>query len=180
MLIISQGYCVVGWGLSGLHWVWCNGIEPHLYLRRETQGSYPFLTLITGLEQESQASSSVEEWISACLSSCSRGDRPLVELYLEPTGFFLVDATGVSVPLRVVTLSTGLHSKRCPGIRFVSRVDGEISVFWNVTRPTRLRLELRCETGLLLRCDGKVGIPFQTKQGNRPSCGDQEGRRGSH
>ena len=27
--------------------------------------------------------------------------------------------------------------------------------------------------------DGKVGIPFQTKQGNRPSCRDQEGRRGS-
>ena len=36
------------------------------------------------LEQESQASSCVEEWNSACLSSCSRGDRPLVELYLEP------------------------------------------------------------------------------------------------
>jgi len=36
------------------------------------------------LEQESQASSCVEEWNSACLSSCSWGDRPLVELYLEP------------------------------------------------------------------------------------------------
>ena len=33
------------------------------------------------LEQESQASSCVEEWNSACLSSCSWGDRPLVELY---------------------------------------------------------------------------------------------------
>ena len=39
------------------------------------------------LEQESQASSSVEGWNSACLSSCSRADRPLVELYLEPAGF---------------------------------------------------------------------------------------------
>ena len=28
-------------------------------------------------------------------------------------------------------------------------------------------------------CDRKVGIPFQTKQGNRPSCLNQEGRRGS-
>ena len=110
MLIISQGYCVVGWGLSGLHWVWCNGIEPHLYLRRETQGSYPFLTLITGLEQESQASSSVEEWISACLSSCSRGDRPLVQLCVEPAGFS-VRCTGVSGPLRVVPSSTGFPSK---------------------------------------------------------------------
>ena len=89
------------------------------------------------------------------------------------------DATRVSVPLRVVTSSTGLHSKRSPGIGFLSRVDGEIGVFWNVARPTRPLLEFLCETSLLLRCDGKVGIPFQTKQGNRPSCRDQEGRRGS-
>ena len=33
----------------------------------------------------------------------------------------------------------------------------------------------QCETDLLLRCDGKVWIPFQTKQGNQPSCQDQEG-----
>ena len=31
--------------------------------------------------QESQASSCVEEWNSACLSSCSWDDRPLVELW---------------------------------------------------------------------------------------------------
>ena len=31
-------------------------------------------------EQESQGSSCVEEWNSACLSSCSRGDRSLLEL----------------------------------------------------------------------------------------------------
>ena len=30
--------------------------------------------------------------------------------------------------------------------------------------------------GLILRCDRKVGNPFQTKQGSRPSCPDQEGR----
>ena len=43
----------------------------------------------------------------------------------------------------------------------------------------RPRLECRRETGLILRCDRKVGNPFQTKQGSRPSCPDQEGRRGS-
>src|SRR5574337_468215 len=32
---------------------------------------------------------------------------------------------------------------------------------------------------LILRCDRKVGNPFQTKQGSRPSCPDQEGRKGS-
>ena len=31
----------------------------------------------------------------------------------------------------------------------------------------------------MLRCAGKVRNPFQTKQENRPSCRDQEGRRGS-
>ena len=59
-------------------------------------------------------------------------------------------------------------------------MDGEIGVFRNVARTMRLPLEFHCETGLLLRCDGKVRIPFQTKQGNRPSCRDQEGRRGSN
>ena len=40
--------------------------------------------------QESQASSWVEAWNSACLSRCPRGERPLVELYLEPGVFFKV------------------------------------------------------------------------------------------
>ena len=39
------------------------------------------------LGQESQALSCVEECNSACLSSCSWGDRPLVELYVEHAGF---------------------------------------------------------------------------------------------
>ena len=39
------------------------------------------------LQQESQAASCVEEWTSVFLSSCSRGDSPLVELYLEPAAF---------------------------------------------------------------------------------------------
>ena len=130
------------------------------------------------LEQESQASSCVEEWNSAGLSRCLLGDRSLVELYLEPV--VLSDhACGVSVPLRVVNSSTGLHSKSCLGIGFLSRVAGEIGVFWNVARPTRLPLKFLCDNGLLLRCDGKVGIPFQKKQGNQTSYQDQEGKRGS-
>ena len=89
------------------------------------------------LEQDSQASSCVGEWKSACLSSCSRGDRPLFELYLEPVDFS-GRGTGVSVLLRVVTSSTKLHSTRSLGIGFFSRVDREIAVFQNVAPPTRL------------------------------------------
>ena len=47
-------------------------------------------------------------------------------------------------------------------------MDGETGVFWNLALPTRLPLEFQCETGLLLRCDRKVGIPFQTKLGIDP------------
>ena len=60
-----------------------------------------------------------------------------------------------------------------------SRGDREIGVPHNVEAPTRPRLKCRRETGVILRCDRKVGNPFQTKQGSRPSCRDQEGRRGS-
>ena len=46
--------------------------------------------------------------------------------------------------------------------------------------PTHVaRLEFPRETGLILRCPGKAWNPFQTTQGNRLSCRDQEGRRGS-
>ena len=128
--------------------------------------------------QESHASSSVEEWISPCLSSCSRSDRPLVELSVEPAGFS-GRCTGVSVPLRVVPSSTGLPSKRFPGIGFFSRAYRKIGVFQHVVPPTRLRLEFPRETGLILRCAGKLGNPLQTKQGNRPTGRNQKGRRGS-
>ena len=40
-------------------------------------------------------------------------------------------------------------------------------------------LEFPCADGLILRCAGKGGNPFQTTQGNRHSCRDQEARRGS-
>ena len=129
------------------------------------------------LGQESQASSCKEEWTSACLSSYSRGDRQLVELCLESAGFS-GRCTRVSVPLRVVPSSKGLSSKRCPGIGILSRADREIAVFRHVSPSTRLCLEYPRETGLILRCTGKGGNPFKTKQGNQPSCHDPEGRRG--
>ena len=83
------------------------------------------------------------------------------------------------MPLRVVPSPTGLPSKRCPGIGFLSRADREIGVVRHVAPPTRLRLELARETGLILRWAGKVGNPLQTEQWSRPSFRDQERRRGS-
>ena len=43
-------------------------------------------------------------------------------------------------------------------------------------RPLCRRLRVPRETGLILRCAGKAGNPFQTTQGNRLSCRDQEGQ----
>ena len=128
------------------------------------------------LGQERQALSCVEAWNSTCPSICSWGDRPLVELYLEPMGFSR-QCSGVSVPLCVSTSSRGLHSKKCPAIGSLSRADWDIWVLRNVAPPTRPRLEFLSETGLILRCDRKVGNRFQIKQGNGPFCREQEGRR---
>ena len=97
-------------------------------------------------------------------------------------GFFPNDARK-NCPF-VLTSFTGWSSERCPGIGFLSRGDREIGVLRNVEPPTRPRLECLRETGLILRCDRKVGNPFQTKQGSRPSCpvqirrGERAQRRG--
>ena len=50
------------------------------------------------LGQESQASSWVGTWNSACLSRCPWGERPLVELYLEPGVFFRTMHGRVTAP----------------------------------------------------------------------------------
>ena len=48
MPLKSQGHCGFGRGLSGRHWVWCNGRGPHLEFRQEPQVTSPFLTSIQG------------------------------------------------------------------------------------------------------------------------------------
>lgn len=105
------------------------------------------------------------------------GERGRLSSCIWNLGFFPNDARK-NCPF-VLTAFTGWSSERCPGIGFLSRGDREIGVLRNVEPPTRPRLECLRETGLILRCDRKVGNPFQTKQGSRPSCPDQEGRKGS-
>ncbi len=103
------------------------------------------------------------------------GERGRLSSCIWNLGFFPNDARK-NCPF-VLTAFTGWSSERCPGIGFLSRGDREIGVLRNVEPPTRPRLECLRETGLILRCDRKVGNPFQTKQGSRPSCPDQEGER---
>ena len=105
------------------------------------------------------------------------GERGRLSCCIWNLGFFPNDARK-NCPF-VLTSFTGWSSERCPGIGFLSRGHRDIGVLRNVEPTTRPRLECLRETGLILRCDRKVGNPFQTKQGSRPSCPDQEGRRGS-
>ena len=102
------------------------------------------------------------------------GERGHLSSCIWNLGVFSDDARSSNCPF-VLTSFTGWSSLRCPGIGFLSRGDREIGVLRNVEAPTRPRLECRRETGLILRCDRKVGKPFRTKQGSRPSCRDQEG-----
>ena len=67
------------------------------------------------LEQGSQASSCVEAWNSAFLSSCSWGVRPLVELYLEPAASSGGCSRCVSHPA-CCDFIPKCHLKSCPGI----------------------------------------------------------------
>ena len=118
-----------------------------------------------------------EEGNPACLSSCSGGHRPLVELCVEPAGVS-GRCTGMSVPLRSVPSPTGLPSKR--GTSSVLLKSGPGNQARSACGTTHVaHFKCRPETGLLLRCAWKAGNPFQTTQGNRLSCRDQEGRRGS-
>ena len=90
--------------------------------------------------------------------------------------FFTKDGLNVYSCLFMIL---GVPFELVQGHQALSRVDGEIGVFGIVAQPTRVPVEFQCETGLLLRWDRNVGIPFKTKQGNRPSSRDDEGQRGS-
>ena len=72
--------------------------------------------------------------------------RPLVELCVEPAGLCGRCMRG-SVPLRVVPSSTGLPSKRCPDIRFLSIAEQEIGVFQQSPCPCDRPLLTRTSTG---------------------------------
>jgi len=98
-------------------------------------------------------------------------------------GFFPDDARASHCPF-VLTSFTGWSSEWCPGIGFLSRGDREIGVLRNVEAPMRPRLECRRETGLIPRCDRKVGNPLisamtgESRGGSRaaaPGCGFSRG-----
>ena len=127
--------------------------------------------------RKGRPSSLDNEGLSWFFSSCGASEGFLTR-YDDELREPLVWSQGSQFSMRVATGSVSLHSSHGRGIGFLSRVDWENGVFRNVAPHTRLRLEFLCENCLILKCDQKVGIHFQTKQGNRPSSRDHNGRRG--
>ena len=128
------------------------------------------------LGEVSQASSCVQEWTSACLSSCSLGDRHLLSC-MSNLRSFPDDARGCQCPfvlcLHPHYLRIGVWASRSYQEQIAkSRSFG----MWHHHRGYVSNFLVRQPH---LRRAEKVGNPLQTKQGNRPSCRDQEGRRGS-
>ena len=96
----------------------------------------------------------------------------------RPCGFFRMMHGGVSAP-SCCAFTHRVAFEEVSGHRVLIKSGPE-----NRGRSARgtshmASLEFPPETGLILRCTRKAGNPFQRKQGNRLSCRDQEGRRGS-
>ena len=79
-----QEHCGVGRCLSGLHWVWCNGIGAHLELRREPQDSSP-----------------VVMWVSVCICfplELSKGFQASRGVEFGTWGSFWISNRGIRSP----------------------------------------------------------------------------------
>ena len=75
------------------------------------------------------------------------------------------DARGCQCPFCVVPSSTGLPSKRCPGIGFLSRAYREIIVFWHVAPPASY------VSNFLVRPASSLGAPERSGTPSRHSRG---------
>ena len=115
-------------------------------------------TVPAELGNESQAFSCLEERNSTCRSSSSRDDRTLVDLCLESVCFSVL-CMGMSVLLRVVHSSTGLPSKRCPGIVFLLRADRGIGGVRHVAPPTWLVSNFLVRPASSSGAPGRPGTP---------------------
>ena len=148
--------------------------------------------------QEAQASSPFRTPTIGSLQSWDRRVRPRLVCGREPR-LPLELLRGSQAPRRAVCGTRGslqtMHGGGCAPscCAFIHRVSFEEGSGARVLLksgpgnrgrsecgPTHVApLEFPRETGLILRCAGKAGNPFQTTQGNRLSCCDQEGRGGS-
>ena len=148
-----------------------------LKVRLETQCPFQVATGILGflsVFKRSQASSPFEALNSTCLSSCQRDVRPSVEMRL-----------GTRALSRVSTWDSDIQSccemidepafKSLQGNQALPQVRGSWCPFHlrqQTLGPSHIPI---AERSLLLRCEWKVSIPLEVKQGNWPSSQDDLG-----
>ena len=117
-------------------------------------------------QQGRQDSSYVEAWNSTLFSSCKRVVRPPVELRRGTQPF----SRGATEKSDLPSFCEGIlvvPFDRCRR-RSLSQVDWELGVVSICGRKPRVPLEFQYVTALPLRCEGKVGIHLDSKQGNHP------------
>ena len=138
-------------------------------MRRETQGPFPVATVILGflsIFKRNQASSAFEALNSMILLSSQRDERPPVEKRWGTSAFSRV-TTGDS------DIRSCCQTKDQPAFK---SLQGNPALFR--VRASRCPFHLRQQTGashipiadrtLLVRCEWKIGIPLNVKQGIGP------------
>ena len=167
-------------GLSGVLSSWCRGIGPHLELRRETQTSSPVLIWILRFLMSLHWG----VWRHLVLSDGTllssvgvKGVHASCWVVVGIWAYFLRCHRAVS-PHFVLWVFTRAYIQVAEGESGLISSGRDIGVFSNCDTTPRVPPEFQGETGLLLRCDRIIGIPFQTKQGNGNSSRDAEGKTG--
>ena len=146
-------------------------IDMPLEMRQETQEPFPVATGILGflsIFKRSQASSLFEALNSTCLSSCQRDVRPPLEMRWGPRAFSRVSTGHSDIP-------SSWEMEDQPAFKSLQE---NIPLFrlrasWC---PFHLRLHTQglthipiAEKSLPLWCLWKVGIPLESKPGNKLS-----------
>ena len=142
-------------------------------MRQETQGHFPFATVILGflsIFKRSQASSCFEALNSACLSRCQSDVRPPVEVRRGPRAFCSVSTVYSDIP-------SSCEMKDAPAFKSLQGNPSFLRVR-DSRGPFHLRQQTQgpshipiAEGNLLLRCLWKVGIALHSKPGNQLSYG---------
>ena len=142
-----------------------------LELRRETQGPFPVAAGILeflSIFKRSQASSPVEACNSTFLLRYQRGVKPPLVMK-RGTRALSSDSRGDSDIPSCWERKHRLAFESLQGNHALPRVRGTRCPFHlrqQIQGPSHIPI---AERSLLLRCEWKVGIPLEVKQGNRPS-----------
>ena len=172
-----QDSCLVSRGTSGFSSSRGRAGGMPLDLRWETQGPFPVATGILeflSIFKRSQASSPVEACHSAFLLRYQSGVNFPMEMRRGTRALSRVSTGDSDVPSSCETKDESAFKP----------LQGNPALFQ--VRASRCPFHLRQQTqgpshipiadrSILLRCEWKVGIPLEVKQGNRPSSRDDLG-----